>query len=459
MVDVRPSSRRATAFLARCQALPSALMGDGRSDPRVRGRHSDPRYHAAMEGIQTSVAATGISPPVSTSSGTPHDGGPAVTGHRADRPPTSGVTAASWAVKASIIPWMVARVVVGVALAVAHQLAAGHHISATAAARVHEGLLGWDAGWYESIARQGYAGAGHQSLRFFPFFPLLARALSVLPGIGVGTAVVIVANISALVGTAVVVALVRSETADVRLARRVAWLVCLAPAAFTFVMGYAEGTLLAFSAGVFLALRARHWWWAAALGAAAGLTRPLGALLLVPALIEAGRGWRRAGLGQRVGRLAAVVAPVVGAGAFLGWVGWRYGDALTPLRLQEQGVHHGRLADPLVTLAHDASYLAHGRHLGEGLHLPWVLLAVFLVVVAFRSWPASYGAFAVAVLAVALTGSNLDSFERYALSAFPLVLAGATLLSRPRLYQVVLVLSAAGLAAYALLAFTNLYVP
>jgi hypothetical protein len=210
---------------------------------------------------------------------------------------------------------------------------------------------------------------------------------------------------------------------------------------------------------VFLALRARHWWWAAALGVAAGLTRPLGALLLVPALIEAGRGWRRAGLGQRVGRLAAVVAPVVGAGAFLGWVGWRYGDALTPLRLQEQGVHHGRLADPLVTLAHDASYLAHGRHLGEGLHLPWVLLAVFLVVVAFRSWPASYGAFAVAVLAVALTGSNLDSFERYALSAFPLVLAGATLLSRPRLYQVVLVLSAAGLAAYALLAFTNLYVP
>jgi hypothetical protein len=157
--------------------------------------------------------------------------------------------------------------------------------------------------------------------------------------------------------------------------------------------------------------------------------------------------------------LAAVVAPVVGTGAFLVWVGWRYGNALTPLQLQEQGVHHGRLADPFVTLAHDASFLVHGHHLGEGLHLPWVLLALALVVVAFRSWPASYGGFAVAVLAVALTGSNLDSFERYALSAFPLVLAGATLLRQPRLYRVVLALSAAGLAAYAFLAFTNLYVP
>ena len=342
-----------------------------------------------MEGIQTPVAATDVSPPVPTPSTTPTGPGTPATGHTVGTPPTSRRAALSWALRASIVPWVVARVVVGVALAVAHQLASGHHISATAAARVHQGLLGWDAGWYESIARQGYAGAGHQSLRFFPLFPLLARALSVLPGIGEGTAVVVVANISALVGTAVVVTLVRSETADVGLARRVAWLVCLAPAAFTFVMGYAEGTLLAFSAGVFLALRARRWWWAAALGAAAGLIRPLGALLLVPAAIEAGRGWREAGLGQRVGRLAAVVAPVVGTGAFLGWVGWRYGDALTPLRLQEQGVHHGRLADPLVTLAHDASFLAHGHHLGEGLHLPWVLLAVALVVVAFRSWPPS----------------------------------------------------------------------
>jgi hypothetical protein len=405
------------------------------------------------------VVTTDIPPPVPAPSRGRGGRGVAVTDDTVTDAGSSRLAAVSWPLKASIIPWLAARVVVGAALAVAHQVASSDHISAAGAARIHQGLLGWDAGWYEAIARQGYWGAGHQSLRFFPLFPVLARGRAVLPGVGVGTAVVVVANISALIGTAVVVGLVRSETGDDGLAGRAAWLICLAPAAFTFVMGYAEGTLLALAGGAFLALRTRHWWWAAGLGVAAGLTRPLGALLFVPAAIEAGRGWRRSDLGQRVGRVAAVAGPVAGTGLFLGWVGWRYGGVLTPLRIQEEGGHHGRLADPLVTLAHDASYLVHGHHLGEGLHLPWVVLAVVLVVVAFRFWPASYGAFAVAVMAVALTGSNLDSFERYALSAFPLVLAGASVTSSERVFRVVLVFSAVGLLGYALLAFANLYVP
>jgi hypothetical protein len=383
----------------------------------------------------------------------------ATTGAGDLAPPVSERRArAWWALRASVVPWMVARLAVGGALAVARQLSTGDHFSTAAAGRVRQGLLGWDAGWYESIARHGYGGAGHSSLRFFPLFPLLARGLATLPGVGVGAAVVVVANLCALAGTAVLVGLVRWETGDENLARRAAWLLCLAPAAFTFVMGYAEGTLLVLAAGTLFALRSQHWWWATALGVAAGLSRPLGALLFVPALVEAVRGWRSSPARQRPGRLAAVAGPAVGTGAFLGYVGWRYGDALAPLRLQEEGSHHG-LADPFVTLAHDASYLAHGHHLGEGLHLPWVVVAVALVVVVFRRWPASYGAFAVAVVAVALTGSNLDSFERYALSAFPLVLAGASLTSSERVLKVVLVLSAVGLVGYAVLAFGNLYVP
>ena len=284
-----------------------------------------------MDGTQTPVATADIAPATPGPS-------PAAAEAGADRPragPESSRRAAVWwSLRVSVVPWAVARVVVGVALAVARQLASGDHVSPAAAARIHEGLLGWDAGWYESIARQGYAGAGHASLRFFPLLPLLARGLSVLPGVGAGAAVVAVANACALAGTAVLAALVRHETGDDRMAGRAAWLVCLAPAAFTFVMGYAEGTLLVLAAGMFLALRTRHWWWAAVLGVAAGLTRPVGALLLVPAAIEAWRGLRSAGRGERVGRLAAMAAPAVGTGAFLGWVGWRYGDALTPLRLQ-----------------------------------------------------------------------------------------------------------------------------
>jgi hypothetical protein len=358
-----------------------------------------------------------------------------------------------------VVPWVVARVVVAGALVAAHEFVNQAKPSAAVATRVHEGLLGWDAGWYESIARHGYAGAGHLSLRFFPLVPLLTRALSVVPGVGFGAALVVVANASAFVGVALLAVLARRETGDEALARRAAWLVCLAPAAFTSVMGYAEGTLLALSVGTFLALRARAWWWAAALGLAAGATRPLGVLLVVPAAVEALRGWRSASSGRHVARVAAVVGPAVGLGAYLGWVRWRYGDALAPFRVQQQGKLRGGVADPLRTLAHDASLLAHGRHLGSALHLPWALLAVALVIVALWRLPLAYGAFAAAILVVALTASNLDGFERYALSAFPLVLAGAGLTSGPRVERVVLTLAAAGLATYAVLAFTNLSVP
>jgi hypothetical protein len=60
---------------------------------------------------------------------------------------------------------------------------------------------------------------------------------------------------------------------------------------------------------------------------------------------------------------------------------------------------------------------------------------------------------------VALSGTNLDSFERYALSAFPIVIAAATLLRHRSLERAVLVLSALGLAAYTLLALLNVSVP
>jgi hypothetical protein len=355
----------------------------------------------------------------------------------------------AWALRTAGPPWLVARAVVAGALAFAHELSSRVNLSAAQRARVHEGLLGWDSGWYESIARHGYGGAGHESLRFFPLVPLLTRALSWIPAVGIGGALLFVANASALVGV----------TGDDALARRAAWLVCLAPAAFTLVMGYAEGTLLALAVGMFLALRSRAWWWAALLGLAAGVTRPVGALLVFPAVVECVRGVRAAPRREWVRRAAAASGPALGAGAFLGWVGWRYGDALAPLRVQEQGTLRGRIADPVRTLAHDASLLAHGHHLGSGLHLPWALLSVALVVVAFRRWPGSYGAFAAAVVAVALTASNLDGFERYAGSAFPLVLAGATLCAGERVERAVLTLAAAGLAVYAALAFTNLYVP
>lgn len=365
----------------------------------------------------------------------------------------------------AVLPqWLVARAVVLAVLGLAHLVVdRTHPATPGVAARVNEGLLGWDAGWYEAIARVGYAPLGHQSLRFFPLFPLLGRALAVLPGISAGTALLVLTNASALVATALLVVLVRRETGDGALADRSAWLLSLAPPAFVLVMGYAEATLLVFTVGCFLAVRrgagvAPCWWAAALLGVAAGLTRPLGVLLAVPVAVEAARRWPRAGGGERAASVAAALAPLAGAAVFLGWCWGVFGDALLPLRVQAQAGHHGGLSDPLRTLIDDARGVFH-HHFGTALHVPWVVLVVVLVVVCWRRLPAAYGAFATAVVVVALSGTNLDSFERYALSAFPLVVAGATLLSGRRIERGVLALSAVGLAIYALLAFLNILVP
>ncbi len=412
----------------------------------------------------------------------------------------------------AFMPWLVGRVVVVGMLAVAHLLVSHAHPDAATAFRVHQGLLGWDAGWYDTIARVGYGGAGHQSLRFWPLFPVLGRAVGLLPGVGPGAGVVVVANVSALVGVALVARLAHLETGDLATARRAAWLMAVVPPAFVYVMGYAEGTLLVCTAGALLALRLRRWWWAAALGVLAGLTRPLGIVLVAPALVEAGRPWweprwvrwrlafgapgrepcgerapgadgagvagragvlstgtpgveeqraeaPRVGLTDLVGRVASVGAPAAGFGAFLVWCAVRYHDGLAPIQIQQRSSLHGHLADPIITVWHDASGLLHGHHLGEGLHVPWVLLAVVLLVVAFRRLPASYGLFVAGILVAALSGPNLDSFERYALSAFPLVVVGGSLTASARVERVVLLLAVAGLAAYALLAFTNILVP
>jgi hypothetical protein len=365
----------------------------------------------------------------------------------------------------ALLPFVVARIIVLGVLALAHFVVdRTHPQTAGVAARVHEGLLGWDAGWYETIARVGYGPLGKQSLRFFPAVPLLGHALAWLPGVGDGAAVVIVSNVAALVATALLFVLVRRELGDVEVARRSLWIISLAPAAFVLVMGYAESTLLVLVLGVFLALRPigsavrPHFALAAALGFGAALTRPIGVLAALPVAVELVRWWPRMGRRSQLAGLAGVAAPLAGVAVFLAWADHVVGDPWAPLRVQLESTHHGGLSDPFVTLAHDARGILH-HHVGTALHVPWVLAALVLLIVCWRRLPAAYTVFGAAVMAVAVAGSNLDSFERYALSAFPLTMAAALLCRGPRVERVVMTLLAAGLAGYALLAFLNISVP
>ena len=358
------------------------------------------------------------------------------------------------------LPWLTARVITLAALGMAKYEVSHFHITnSKAVLESHDGLLGSDAGWYQTIAAHGYGALPRSATRFCPRLPLLDRGLSDITSLTVGIASLVITNAASLLLGVGLYALVRSEFRDAVVARRVVWLIMLAPPAFVFVMGYSEALLVLLAVAFFINVRRGNWWWAGLFGYLAGTARPIGCLLAVPALIEVVRSWRADRWRGWPGKVVAIVASVAGTVTYLAWVRSTAGGFLEPLKIQQQQAHHGALADPLSSMYHALTALAHGHHVGDALHVPWIGVAAILIVVAFWRLPVCYGAFALCVVLVALSGSNLDSFERYALSAFPLVMAGATLIRSPRVATVTYVLCGAAMALYAVLAFQGAYVP
>ena len=357
---------------------------------------------------------------------------------------------------AALPGWVVARLAVALGVMIA-VVATDELSDGTRPLQLDQGLFAWDAAWYRDIADHGYDGVAREGLRFFPLLPLAARALS-LPLFGnVGLALVVIVNASALAAGVLLHRLVRFETGDRALASRASWFVALLPASVVLVLGYAEATALALAIGAFLALRRERWWMAALLGVLLGLCRPTGMLLAVPALLEVMRG-RRGGR-ERVARVAAVVGAPAGTAMYLAWVEWKHGDWGLPLRLQNTADLRAGWDDPFSAVWDSVQALVSDGRLGDGLHAPWIALFALLLLVTFVRWPVSYGAFAVAVLALALSARNLGSFERYGLFAFPLTIALASITSDARVDRAVLTACGAGLAAFTALIFVGSFVP
>jgi hypothetical protein len=222
-------------------------------------------------------------------------------------------------------------------------------------------------------------------------------------------------------------------------------------------MGYAEAVALALVIGGFLMLRRRRWWATAGIGVLLGLCRPTGLLFVVPAVIEVVRGWPAAR--DRVGRIAAVLGAPVGTGIYLAWVEWQHGDWALPLRLQNSADLRAGWEDPFSAVWGSARALVSDGRMGDGLHVPWIGLFALLLIVAFVRWPVAYGAFALAVLGLALSAHNLGSFERYGLFAFPLVIALASLTREARVERAVLTACGAGLVGFTTLIYLGAFVP
>lgn len=361
------------------------------------------------------------------------------------------------ALRAVLPPFLAARVVTLLAFALAVFLHA--RLGRPGAPGQLESLLGWDADWYRRIALHGYAHLPHESLRFFPAFPLLARLLAPLVG-GVAAALLLLSNGFALLYGYLLFRLVIREGLGVGVARRAVWAAAFTPAAFVLVMGYTESLSGCLLVGLILLVRQRRWLLAALPGAALGAVRPTGVLVAVLVAVEASRGLRSASVGEVGRRLLALAAPAAGTACYLAWVGLRFGDALAPFHVQVQAqLRGGVLLDPRPALrAALSSPSLAGLH-PETVHLVWVLVSVGLLAVCAARLPASFTAYAGVVLVLGVTARSFTSFERYSGAAVPLLIAAAVVVRGRLLPAAVLAAAAAVLAGYALLAALHLYIP
>ena len=321
---------------------------------------------------------------------------------------------------------------------------------------VSDGLLAWDGRWYELIALSGYAAADDPAVRFFPLWPLLGRAVAWLPGVGAGVALVVCANLAALAAGVLLHRLVLDETADPGLADRAVRLLMLAPPSFVLVLAYSEALYLVLAIAVFVAAGRSHWWAAAVAGYLAALTRPVGAILALPVAYSAWRA-RRDGHGTpMVAAVAASLAPLAGAATFIVWAGAALGDADAPIDQQQE--LRGDPSEPISRLVR-AAYRGAGGDTGELFHFLAAAAIVALAVVAALKLSRPLALYGCVSALMLLTAENLNSLERYALSAFPLVIAAAAVSRHPRLDRWLPATLGAPMTCLTVLAFHGVYVP
>ncbi len=357
------------------------------------------------------------------------------------------------ALTAALPGWVVARVLVAVAFVVADAVAVEQGLSPRPI-HLDEGLVTWDGDFYEQLARSGYEAAPFEAVRFFPLYPALGWVFGGVLG-NHGLALVLVANVAALLAAMGLRGLVLDTTGDRPLADRSAWYVSLFPSAAVFVLAYGESLFLLASVVYLGAIRSGRWPVAVVAGLAAGLTRPVALILAVPALIEL---WPDiTASARRWPRVAAILAaPAAGTVAFLVWVEVRLGDWTDPIDVQRQlraGFRWApaRLWDGVVEVVTEAQH--------DAPNLGFALLWLVLLVVIARGQPASWFAYAAVSAVVALSAQNLDSTGRYGLVVFPLVVAVAQLARRDGWHAPLTALCSAGLVGLTVMTLMAGYTP
>lgn len=349
---------------------------------------------------------------------------------------------------------------------------------------VLEGWVRFDAGWYYSIAADGYYYRGEteqSSVAFFPAYPLAIRGVHAITG---GDRMVVAIAITFLSGLAVSLLLYRwcvPRIGPRAALASIAVLTIWPYAWYLFGAVYGDALFVALVLAAFLSLERDALVPAAFFGALATATRPVGMAVVLglgvrqlerrgvitsPRLdsISPIRGFGRgrdAGAG-RIPWLAfdrrafrardlVLVLSLGGFVAYATYLHFKFGDAFAFVRAQAAPGWENT-NDPhawfKVEFFERVFDFPHGglRYTG-GIVLQGILGVAVLASAPFvaRRFGLGYGVYVAAVMAIPLAGSkDFQGVGRYALSAFPaFALAGSALATRRRLLVPALVATGA----------------
>jgi hypothetical protein len=328
-------------------------------------------------------------------------------------------------------------------------LAAQHHSGVTSI------FTTWDSGYYLAIASSGYpthvviAAPGvinatpSALVAFFPGFPLLAKALSVVSGLPLTWGAVVLSWIAGAAGALTATALVAGRY-GARAGVQAGVLLAVFPGSVVDGLIYADGVAVALAIGSLLAVERRRFLLAGLVGAGATASLSLFLVPLVAALALAAlaaRSWRG---------LVAPVLAACGGGAYLCWLWAVTGSPLTWTRVE----HAGWMVHLSLPWSEGTAYSAYAFS-ASGVTLVSVasiaVAATGLVLLVMQRAPLAWLALSVLVIAGVTFDGGAWIAPRFVFDAFPLVLACGIALPRRALWPVALlsvVLLALMFAAY-----------
>ncbi|WP_225834321.1 hypothetical protein [Streptomyces sp. NK08204] len=308
----------------------------------------------------------------------------------------------------------------------------------------------WDSRWYLHIATHGYGhliwvaptSAVQTDWAFFPLYPGLIRALTLVLPLTPAQAAMLIAWAAAGVAAYGIYAI--GHLLEGRgLATALVALWAVQPHAVELTIAYTESLFAALAAcSLYCVLRGR-WLWAGALAALAGLTRPTGfAVAIAVGAAAAHEVLRRRGRVPVTLWAGVLLAPLGWLGYVL-WVGHRIGD-LTGGYFTVQSAWGSRFDFGTGSLRFLRALLLHGGGVVYPAALAVVAAGVLLfVLLCLDRAPLPLVVFAGVLVLVVVCGSgSFSSKPRFLLPVFPLLIPPARALAhafRTRPAQVLVV--------------------